>query len=1218
VAGAQKIGRLTTPFADLHSGTRDPRPTIGYLTPRIGDNVSQAIWSGVVDAAREAGANLICFVGDDFRDAADPPAPANIAYELVSAQVVDGLVSWASSLAGSLEPPQVARFHRRYHPLPIVSITLPMAGIPTVRIDSYQGMRDMIAHLVEHHHYRRLAFIRGPEGHHSAQERYHAYGDALQAYGIPLDPNRVTMPGDFAPATGAEGIRLLLDERKLRPHVDLDAVVTVSDLPAVGALRELQARGVQVPESIALVGFNDIQEGRFVTPPLTSVRLPFYEQGRRAVDMLLALLAGEEVAERVILPARLKVRQSCGCLLPSVIEAAMEPVAPQLPGATLGAVLAARREIVLEAMAEAAEPIGPGAGAGWAARLFDAFAAEVGRHRDSAGLFLGELDHLLRQVIVANGQVKDWQDVISALRRHTLGCVVDADAGTYRRAEDLWGQARVLIGEAAQRARGHQMVRRASQAQALRHISQALVTTFDVAELADVLARGLPGLGIDCCYLSLYVHPQAPTESSQLILGCDEQRRIQLEPEERTFPSSQLVPGAVPFLHGSEKPYSLVVEPLYFREEQIGFALFGVGPQDGTVYEVLRGQISSSLKGALLFDETRKAQAAAEKADRLKTRLLANVSHELRAPLNVILGCTREALASGTPYGTALPEQLASDLAHIHRSAEHQLRVINDLLDLSRAEIDELDLYLELLDPRPLLEEVFHSMAGGGSRSHVTWHLRLPDRLPTIQADPVRLRQILLNLLSNASKFVERGRIVLGAEVTPGHLHIWVQDTGPGIPVDMQERIFEPFMTAGHVDRRLEGVGLGLSITRRLVALHRGSMRLDSQPGQGSTFHVYLPLPTLSDRPPAPATEEPSVLLLICAHDQPAAEILEFSQRQGLAIHRLHAGDDLDAAMHRLQPAALAWDLADAAPGDWAVVRRLRNHPKLSQAPFILYGQEAGKKAALTIGVTDFVAKPMDGQTLMEAINGVCPAHDAGPILIVDDDAQILDFYRQVVSAGCPGYPVRTAADGSAALAYMAEETPSLVILDLMMPEVDGFEVLDWMRARDPTRRVPVVILSSRVLTLDDVKRLEQHALVTLQSKGMLSEDEIVAALHRALFGSDALPQHTAALVKRAVAYFHQNYTRPLSRWEIAGAIGVSEDYLSRVFRQELDISPWDYLNRYRILQAMERLRHTSDDVGAVARQVGFKDPAYFSRVFHKVTGLSPSAYREHPDSAGP
>ena len=261
--------------------------------------------------------------------------------------------------------------------------------------------------------------------------------------------------------------------------------------------------------------------------------------------------------------------------------------------------------------------------------------------------------------------------------------------------------------------------------------------------------------------------------------------------------------------------------------------------------------------------------------------------------------------------------------------------------------------------------------------------------------------------------------------------------------------------------------------------------------------------------------------------------------------------------------------------------------------------------------MTDFVAKPADRKTLAAVINDICPPalRDVGPVLIVDDDPLILDAYRELVARRYPGYPIQMAADGAAALACMAAETPSLVILDLMMPEMDGFDLLSWMRANDRTRRVPVLVLSSRVLTFDDVKRLQQYALVTLHSKGILSADEMAASLRRALFGVDALPQHTSALVKQAVAYFHQNYNRPLSRWEIAAAIGVSEDYLSQIFRQELDISPWEYLNRYRILQASERLRRTTDSLGP-ARQVGFRIRLTLAGCSW-VMGLSPTEYRD-------
>jgi AraC-like DNA-binding protein/DNA-binding response OmpR family regulator len=552
------------------------------------------------------------------------------------------------------------------------------------------------------------------------------------------------------------------------------------------------------------------------------------------------------------------------------------------------------------------------------------------------------------------------------------------------------------------------------------------------------------------------------------------------------------------------------------------------------------------------------------------------------------------------------------DLERIYSSAEHQLRVINDLLDLSRAEIDELDLYLELLNPRPLLQDAFDSIAHSVAEPTLTWQLQLPERLPLIQADPVRLRQVLLNLLSNAHKFTDQGEVVLGAGVEPPHLHLWVQDSGAGISPEMQERIFEPFVTAEHTSRRPEGIGLGLSIARRLVALHGGSMKLESQPGQGSTFHVYLPLPNLDDKT-MPVTEATQpVLLLITSEDQPAAEIVELSQRQGLGIQRLGAGDDLDALLSKVQPTALAWDLAVASANEWAMVRRIRNHPRLNQLPFILYGQ--GKSARRSIGLTSVVTKPINAPTLLEAIEASNPQEMTGPILIVDDDPVAQQAHQDMIAQGLPGYPICAVSDGAAALTVMDDQIPSLVLLDLMMPEMDGFDVLDHMRSNPHTLAVPVVILTSKVLNLDDIKRIERHTRVIVQSKGVLADEEMAAALHRSLFGTESLPPQTSTLVKRAVAYMHQNYTRPLKRWEVAEAVGASENYLSRVFNQELGLSPWDYLNRFRVHQAKELFRRTQDNVKCIAGQVGFKDPKYFSRVFSKLTGLSPSEFRDQPN----
>jgi AraC-like DNA-binding protein len=469
------------------------------------------------------------------------------------------------------------------------------------------------------------------------------------------------------------------------------------------------------------------------------------------------------------------------------------------------------------------------------------------------------------------------------------------------------------------------------------------------------------------------------------------------------------------------------------------------------------------------------------------------------------------------------------------------------------------------------------------------------------------LRQIFLNLLSNAKKYTESGEITLGAEVTPPHIHFWVTDTGLGIDPEQQERIFEPFVTMEDNRRIAGGIGLGLSITRHLVALHNGTIRLDSQPGVGSTFHIYLPLPSLDNTKSVKQDDLPSVLLLISSHGEPKKEIIEMCRRQNLEIFNLCNNEDLETALSYTNPVALAWDLSSAQPGDWSIVRRLRHYPNLCQAPFILYGQ----LAEVQMGMTGFVVKSANTKTLLDAIIAMSPTQPTGPVLIVDDDAQVRKSHMALVEDGLPGYRIRLSENGEAALAVMEKEVPSLVLLDLIMPKLSGVDVLDQMRADPNLRQVPVIILSNKMLSLEDVKRIESHTLVKLQSKGIWSEEETITALNRSMLGTDALSAQTSAAVKQATAFIHQNFTHLISRWEIAQAVGVSEDYLSRVFNRELNISPWDYLNRYRVLQSKYLLLHTTDTIGVIAHQVGFKDQAYFSRVFRKVTGMSPQGFRE-------
>ena len=465
--------------------------------------------------------------------------------------------------------------------------------------------------------------------------------------------------------------------------------------------------------------------------------------------------------------------------------------------------------------------------------------------------------------------------------------------------------------------------------------------------------------------------------------------------------------------------------------------------------QALADHLAIAMRNADLYAEALRARVAAENADQLKTRLLANVSHELRTPLNVILGYSRVALDHPDTYGEPVPAGLQSDLGRIYRSGEHLIRLINDLLDLSRAEIGELSLFRETVAVGPLLEDVFHTMTdSSGEAKQVTWRLELPERLPPIEADGVRLRQILLNLLSNAEKFTSEGSVTLGAEAEPPYLHFWVQDTGSGIPLEQQELIFQPFVSIERAKQRPQGVGLGLAITRRLVALHGGMMTLESRPEQGSCFHVYLPLPSLSGR----MAEHRQLgarpaLLLVAGSLPPAPEITRVSQRCHAPIRRLTPDDDLDRLLEEVRPVAIAWDVSGASDSEWTLIQRLRMHPLLCQAPFLLYGMEARRPTA-GAGVTNVLTKPVSTASLADAISALRPSHTDRPVLVVDDDPQALALFKQVIAEALPGQAVRTAGNGAEALAILAEQIPALVILDLLMPEIDGFAVLEHLRWR--------------------------------------------------------------------------------------------------------------------------------------------------------------------------
>ncbi|MCB0132889.1 MAG: sensor histidine kinase, partial [Caldilineaceae bacterium] len=257
----------------------------------------------------------------------------------------------------------------------------------------------------------------------------------------------------------------------------------------------------------------------------------------------------------------------------------------------------------------------------------------------------------------------------------------------------------------------------------------------------------------------------------------------------------------------------------------------------------LADQLGVALHNAQLYQGAVAAREEAELASQLKTRLLSNVSHEFRMPLNVILGYVQAALETPNPYGVDLPAPLVRDLEHVLQSGHHLVHLVNDLLDVSQAEIGALELYVEELDVIPFLANTFAGVANTATnRGAVDWRLQLPHTLPPLVADPVRMRQILFNLLDNARKFTARGHVAMGATADHAYLHLWVEDTGCGFPPALLDDLRSGDFPAPFSPDVRTGLGLGLTVVQYLVALHKGRVHITSEQGRGTIFHLYLPL----------------------------------------------------------------------------------------------------------------------------------------------------------------------------------------------------------------------------------------------------------------------------------------------------------------------------------------------------------------------------------------
>ncbi len=598
---------------DRQKAQKVDKPTIGLLMGLLNEPSWTSIWAGVADVVAEQEVDLLCFTGGILEDPAGFQKQANVLYDLVDVEQLDGVIFWGG-IGKLVGPEKLNAFYNRFKAIPRVSIGESFSDIPSITADNYGGMYQVVTHLVEDHGFRRIAYIKGHENFKEHEDRYKAYCDALKEYGLASDQNLVVTEHDTGLAhyhrdVGKRAVQILLDERRAK----FEAVIVNDDIFAGGVLEALQERNIHVPDDLPLVGFNDDKQSQYLTPPLSTVPYPFYEIGRQAGEMLLSQLMDKSVPEQMFVPTRLAIRQSCGCLDPAVEQIAgstvpslmksLSPADTQSAGQKIADILTQHHDDILAEIEQTIELTLTGyeeeiINPEWFNRLLNAFGAELS---GTPGIFLRELDTIMRQVLAAGSDVMLWQTVISGLRRQLLPYLEDEEILS-RRVEDLWQQARVMIGEFVKRTEGYKTLEIERQLQRVNEFGQELINTPDIPAMMDLLAQQLPELGIKRCYLSLYQDRRHPLDESRLLLAYDQAGRKNLDELERNFPSEELAPDQ---LFRARQPFSLIVEPLYFREEQLGLVLFEGDRSKGNYY-TLRDQLSSALQAALLI-ERRKA-----------------------------------------------------------------------------------------------------------------------------------------------------------------------------------------------------------------------------------------------------------------------------------------------------------------------------------------------------------------------------------------------------------------------------------------------------------------------------------------------------------------------------------------------------------------------------------------------------------------------------------